>query len=756
MILLDITYEGKDEVTTTLWGRGETFEDTKFLPYMYVIPEKTEKPNMIINGRKIVKIEELVMKDLNKEVNVWKIYFKNPSDLNLFRHELKEFGERREMDLPFARRYMIDKKLIPLGDVILPEIKAGKKEYPPRVLAFDIETIASKGIAIGKDPIIMASLWSENLKMVIGWGKGEGKHFIRVKDEKELIEKFVEVVDKFKPDIIVGYNSDSFDWPYFKERAKLHKVKFRINSHKVSALRRGRENVIKLKGLINIDLYLFIKNILAPYMKSETLKLDDVSKELVGQGKVSIGGAEGINDAWENNPKLLYEYSLQDAKVTYLLAMEVLPMIYTLASTVGQTLFDVSRMTSGQMVEWTLIKEAHKQKMLVPNRPKYEDSFGRRSVRFEGAFVKDPIKGLHSPIAVCDFRSLYPTIIMAHNISADTINCNHPECKKNISSTGTHFCTRQTGFIPETLKKLFDRRMKLKKKARELKKGTLEQKIVDTEQKGLKLILNSFYGYLGYANARWYTLDSARAVTAWGREYITQIMKEASMKNFTVVYGDTDSVMLTSQSESFKDDVINFTKEINKSLPSPIELEVEGFFIRGVFVTKKRYALLSEDNQLVVKGLEKVRRDWSKLARNTQGKVLRLILNNKVEDAKEYIREVIKKLKSKEIPISELIMKTQLTKPLNEYKQMAPHVKVAKDMKNRGEDIFPGMLIEYIVTPGGRSISERSIAVNLAKDYDSSYYIQNQVLPSVMRIFEALGGTKAELEETQKGLTSFF
>ena len=64
MILLDITYEGKDEVTTTLWGREESFKDTEFLPYMYVIPEGTEKPNMILNGRKIVKIEELQMKDL--------------------------------------------------------------------------------------------------------------------------------------------------------------------------------------------------------------------------------------------------------------------------------------------------------------------------------------------------------------------------------------------------------------------------------------------------------------------------------------------------------------------------------------------------------------------------------------------------------------------------------------------------------------------------------------------------------------------
>ncbi|MBR9680382.1 MAG: hypothetical protein GOU98_00995 [Candidatus Altiarchaeota archaeon] len=755
MILIDAEYKGELESKVVLYGRGVVAEDKEFLPYIYIIPKsretgKQKSTEEILKNKKIVKVEEVKLLELGKPIRVWKVYFRHPKDIPGERDKLQEFGKVHEADIPFIRRYLIDKKLKPLFEIT--EKGAGKEAFELKTLAFDIECLSEAGIEIGRDPIIMISFWGDGgFSKVIGWGDLEVKGLTLVEDEEALLREFVATINAYQPEAIVGYNSDGFDWPYIKERARRFKVPLNFGEERLRFVKKGRDLAPKINGVANVDLYLFIKNLLSQYLKSENMKLNTVARELVGEEKVDIGGGTGINEAYKNNPEELYKYALQDAKITYLLAKEVLPMVYELSKLVGQTVFDVSRMSSGQVVEWLLIRKSSERGALIPNRPGYEKVSKRRSESYEGAFVKDPLRGLHSPISVCDFRSLYPTIIMAHNISPETVVSKG----ENVSPSGTVFSLDREGFIPSTLKSIFDERMELKAKMRTIKKTSHEYKILHTRQNALKLVLNSFYGYLGYANARWYHLDSAKAITSWGRQYIKEIIEMADASGFTVVYGDTDSVMLTSTSHTFETDVKNFIDTVNKKLPNPIKLELDGFFVRGVFVTKKRYALLSSDGNLVVKGLEKVRRDWSSLARDAQEKVIRLILENKVDDATIHVKALVKKLRAKEIPLDRLIIRTQLTKKLSSYTQMAPHVKVAHDMENSGEPVYPGMIIEYIVTPRAGSISEKSVNLKLAKDYDADYYIDHQLLPAVMRVMEAVGGDEKDLKMKQAGLDNW-
>ncbi|MBR9689553.1 MAG: DNA polymerase [Candidatus Altiarchaeota archaeon] len=752
MILLGADYGGDSKTKVVLYGRGGMAIDSDFLPYVYLLPEKEITQKTVLKIGRVIKIEEVERILLNKPVKVWKVYFKHPKDVPITRGELREFGQVLEADIPFIRRYMIDKNLKPMFEIT--DKGAGKEEeFKLRTLAFDIECLTEEGgLEIGKGPVIMVSLWGEGLQKVIGWGSADVKGLTLVEDEAALIREFLNTVRIYKPEVIVGYNSDGFDWPYLKERAKMFKIPFEIDKKKIKFVKKGREMAPKIEGIVNVDLYIFIRNLLSQYMKSENLKLNTVVSELVGEEKIKIGGGKGIDDAWRNNPQLLYDYSLQDAKVTYLLANEVLPMVYTLSKLVGQTIFDVSRMSPGQVVEWLLIRRAHERGILTPNRPGYGEASERRSLSYEGAFVKEPVKGLHAPIALCDFRSLYPTIIMAHNISPDTITTKG----KNQAPSGARFSQDVKGFIPETLQSLFDERMELKAKLKKMKRDTQEFKAIYTQQNALKLVLNSFYGYLGYANARWYNLDAAKAITSWGRKYIKDIMDIADANKFLVVYGDTDSVMLTSESDDFEGDVKKFLKNVNTELPDPIRLELDGFFVRGVFVTKKRYALLRDDGSLVVKGLEKVRRDWSDLARGAQEIVIKLVLENRVEEAKTHVKSLVKQLRAKETPLEQLVIRTQLTKSIESYQQMAPHVKVAKVLKEAGKRIYPGMLIEYIVTPRSGSISERSVPKDLAKDYDAEYYVEHQLLPAVMRVLEAVGGKEQELRMKQTELDKWF
>lgn len=206
--------------------------------------------------------------------------------------------------------------------------------------------------------------------------------------------------------------------------------------------------------------------------------------------------------------------------------------------------------------------------------------------------------------------------------------------------------------------------------------------------------------------------------------------------------------------------VENFLSTVNQELPSGMELEFEGFYERGFFVTKKRYALI-QDDKIVVKGLELVRRDWAPVAKKTQEKVMMAILKDASPDkAALIIREVIDQIKKGDIPLEDLVIHTQLTKNPDKYQQMAPHVIAAKKAIKRGRKAGRGTIMRYIVVKGKGPISQRAEPVEDAEkaEYDPTYYIENQVVPAVSRIIDSLGYSHEELvhNERQSSLDAFF
>jgi DNA polymerase elongation subunit (family B) len=204
-----------------------------------------------------------------------------------------------------------------------------------------------------------------------------------------------------------------------------------------------------------------------------------------------------------------------------------------------------------------------------------------------------------------------------------------------------------------------------------------------------------------------------------------------------------------------------FLQTVNKDLPEGMELEYEGFFKRGFFVTKKRYALIEEDNTIIVKGLELVRRDWAPITKKTQQKVLTAILEEaSPKKAAKIIKNVIEDIKKGNVELEDLVIHTQLTKSPHEYNQMAPHVLAAKKAIKKGRDVGRGSIIRYVVVKGREPISKRAEPiedVDVSK-YDPTYYIENQVLPAVGRIIEALGYSEEEIlhKEKQSSLDAFF
>lgn len=810
---LDAAYKVQDgKAVINIYGRASdgrqiTIIDSNFEPYFYLIPkdsvnisEKLEKIRIENeNGVSFVaKTETVIKKFLGKEVFAIKVYANLPGSVPDISGVVKEWdsvNSIHEYDIPFVRRYLIDKNITPLilhqasGEFISQKsrvdvFRAESIEqastdtlHSPRILAFDIETYShlDQTIDAEKNPIIMLSFYGEGLKKVFLWKKFKTDigYIEFVDGEAELIEKFRETIDSYKPDILTGYFSDGFDLPYIKTRADRHKIKLDIGwDYSELKLKNARETTVSINGITHLDIFKFIKKVIGGTLETYSYDLNAVASELLGEKKHEVSLAE-LPDAWDSSHEKLEkfcEYNLHDSLLTYNLAVKMLPTIIEMVKIVGIPVYDVNRMGFSQLVEWYIMKQAPQFNEIAPNKPHYDEIQQRRLSTYQGAFVYEPKPGLYKDIVVFDFRSLYPTILSSHNIGPDTINC---ACCENTDGAtpgdegGRHwFCAKKRGFIPVLLDDLITRRMRIK----EIIKEEHDEKFafLDARQNSLKLLANSFYGYLGFFGARWYSIECARSITAWGRFYIHKVIDRAQNEGFFVLYSDTDSVFLTLDGKS-KNDAESFAESINAELPGLMELEYEGFYPSGIFVSakigpfgaKKKYALMSESGALKIKGFETVRRNWSLIAKYVQEKVLDIILRESdTKKALEYVKNIINDLKNKRVPIERVIIHTQLQKEILDYTSKGPHVAVAQRLRNKGRSIGPGSIIKYVVTQGNDIIRNRSKLPEEVKEneYDADYYINNQVVPAVERIFNVIGYKKEDLLETkeQTKLEGFF
>lgn len=787
-LLLDNDYaeeEAKPYVRLFLKRNGEAIIalDPNFETYLYVVADQPERAAKMVGKLQVrdlrPKSVELVGRTfLGKKVNAIKVAFHRPGDMPDLRHAIRELPgvkEIYEFDIPPARRYLIDRGLTPMSGIRIkgktldqggmkvvlleePPVPTKVPEQDLNIMSFDIEVLNPAGSPRPeKDPIIMISLAdNRGLRKVLTWKDFKpGLDFVEVtKDEREMLERFVEIVEESDTDILMGYNTDLFDFPYIRERARQLKVKLKLgrDGSEVIARKRRFATAARIRGRVHIDVYTMV-NFLATigHIRLIHYTLEDVYKHLLGKEKPDFEFTEFV-DAWERGGekvRRLLEYSLSDAVATLEVGLELLPLFFELTRIVRQSPFDVSRMTPGQLVEWLLISEAHNVGELVPARPVGEEFEERLEETYVGAYVMEPAKGLHEDLVVFDYRSLYPSIIVTHNIDPSAINCDccRPSEAVTVPELGYKFCTKRKGLIPTTLERLIQERVRLKQEMKKHKRGSKEYRSLDAQQFALKITANSFYGMLGYARARWYFKQCAESVTSFGRHYIKSTIDMAKDSGFDVIYSDTDSLFVKLNGKK-REDVMKFLKKVNESLPGIIELELEGFYPRGVFITKKRYAMIDEEDRIVVKGLEFVRRDWAALAKKTQEAVLKAVLrDDSPKRAAEIVKKTTRDIVEGRVSLEDLIIYTQLTMPIERYRATGPHVEAAKKLRAKGVEIEPGMIIAYIEAKGAGSISDRAVPVEDFKgmEYDADYYVENQVLPAVMRIMEVLGYREEDL-----------
>ncbi len=539
------------------------FYDMDFEPYFYV--DCTEEQAVKLkdfsidyNGAKvsIKRIEHETLNYAFKEKKLHKVVVFHPGQVPAFKAVLEKSFECYEYNIVWTKRFIIDKQLIPsklveveAEGVELKTIKHVSGEFTGKLklASIDIETHNPKGMPVPeKDPSLMISYYDDQKRLFTYEKEFSLENVDSFENEKKMIEEFDSFVKFDNPDILCTYNGDQFDLPYLQTRAKILGTKITLGRDHVPMRTRqaGMRVITTLSGRIHFDVYPVVAfmNFIGA-IKIQRLTLENAYKEIMGVQKKMVERLE-IWKTWDEGTKeeldLLATYCMGDSEACQALAEYFLPQVLALSAVTGMTFLEVSRGTASQFVEMRLMREAEKRNELFPNTPGQEESKNRMGNPIQGAYVKVPKPGIYENIAVLDFKSLYPSIIISYNIDPFTINCDC--CNKEnayVSPTGDHFCKKKKGIIPETLEKILNERIRVQGEMKKLEKDSREYKMMWAEQWSLKILMNSFYGYLVYAKARYYSREAGESVTALARKYIQDTMKKAEDAGFEVLYGDS-------------------------------------------------------------------------------------------------------------------------------------------------------------------------------------------------------------------------
>ncbi|MHA1238012.1 MAG: DNA-directed DNA polymerase [Candidatus Odinarchaeia archaeon] len=771
--LLDVGYvveEGLGKIL--LWGKRENGETAllivdNFYPYFYLVPENENSIERIVNDLKqlpILNVEIVERKYFNQKLKVIKVLHKDPTESKkLERLCLKINGVKDclENDIRYYVKYLADSGLKPCtwckfeveevekrpvtqADHVYRVISGPqyyeKEDIPKlKIMAYDIEVYSPSGAHNPeKDPVVIISTATND---------GNRRQFTAEdSDDTKLLEEFTKYTREYDPDIIAGYYSNFFDFPYLIKRYEVKKVKFKIG-REGSTPHPSVYGHVSVGGRAHIDIY-DIAEQFVPEVKVKTLKnLAEFYKVMLKKDRVIIDHGE-ISQHWadEKLRSKLLEYAMQDAEATLGLMNKLLPFTISMAQVIGMPMDQVMRASYGFKVENLLIREAHLTGELVPKR-KDKKSFAS----YIGGLVLPPAPGIHENIAVYDFASLYPNLMIKYNISPDTYippEIEVPEDEVYISPENKHrFLKKPDGFYRKILERLLKARETVKAMMKKYPKGSLKYTMLNEQQKAIKIAANTIYGYCGWLGARWYLKPVAESVAEWGRKTIKRTIEIAKLNGLKVIYADTDSVFITY----IPDKVEAFDRMVEEEMG--LEIKPDKIYKRVFFTeAKKRYAGILEDGTLDIVGFETIRGDWSELAKEVQENVIKIVLEKRdVKEAVKYVREVIDQLCQRKIPYEKLIIWETLTKKVDEYKIVAPHVIAAKKLLEAGGRLTAGAKIGYVIVSGEGKISDKATPYTFAtvEDIDVEYYVKNQIVPAAARVLSNFGVTKRQLTPTK-------
>uniref|UniRef100_A0A8C7JUP0 DNA polymerase n=1 Tax=Oncorhynchus kisutch TaxID=8019 RepID=A0A8C7JUP0_ONCKI len=622
--------------------------------------------------------------------------------------------------------------------------------------------------------------------------------------ERTLLGFFLAKMHKLDPDIVVGHDIFGFDLEVLLQRITVCKV-----PHWSKIGRLKRSNMPKLGGRSGFaeksatcgrlvcDVEISAKELI----RCKSYHLTELAAQVLKTERATIP-AENIKNLYSDSPHLLYllELTWTDAKLILQIMCElnVLPLALQITNIAGNVLSRTLMGGRSERNEYLLLHAFHDKNYIVPDKPSFkkaqqelgeeEGDSGkgksrRKKAAYAGGLVLDPKVGFYDKfVLLLDFNSLYPSIIQEFNICFTTVQREAHRTRKKTEHDPDEIpevpdADLEMGILPKEIRKLVERRKQVKQlmKAQDINPDLYLQ--YDIRQKALKLTANSMYGCLGFSFSRFYAKPLAALVTHKGREILMHTKDMVQKMNLEVIYGDTDSIMINTNSSSLEEvyKLGNKVKaEVNK-LYKLLEIDIDGVFKSLLLLKKKKYAALVVEplgdgrysTKQELKGLDIVRRDWCDLAKECGNYVIGQILSDQnrdviVENIQRHLVDLGEKVANRTIPLNQYEIHKALTKDPQDYpdKKSLPHVHVALWINSQsGRRVKAGDTVSYIICQDGSTLaaSQRAYALEQLQkqaglSLDTQYYLAQQVHPVVGRICEPIEGIDGVLIASWLGL----
>ena len=688
----------------------------------------------------------------------------------------------------------------------------GKDSVAPlKVMSFDIECYSSTGAfpdpKIAGDCVFQIGMTTKNfgaddetmVRKCLCLKQTDGPDCVSFKTEKELLEAFGRYLSETDPDIITGWNIFGFDLEFLFVRASRLGVEtlwgrrtdlpseLSIKHLASSALGSNELKMVPMVGRYVFDLFQDIKR----EHKLESYSLNNVSKHFLKDQKLDMPVKEIFSRFLEGDPAKLgevAEYCIQDTVLPHKIMAKVcqLQNQIEMAKACWVPLSFLSERGQQIKVFSQMAYKARQIGFLIPTIRRPEGPVDG----YEGATVLEAQTGAYyTPITALDFASLYPSIMVAHNLCYSTLvidkrYANLPGV--TYETYGEHtFAQGVPSLLPSILTDLKAFRKKAKKLQAQAK-GTPMEAVYNGQQLAYKISMNSIYGFTGASKGMLPCVAIASTVTMRGRQMIeeTKNAVEANFPGAKVRYGDTDSVMIEFDVEGRTgQDAIDYSwsqgvlaaEQCTKLFKAPNDLELEKVYCPYFLYSKKRYAakmyegmankdgtpiLKADGTQLVaftkvdIKGLQVVRRDSSPFVRETLKKLLDMMLES--SDPRPVIafaRQASEALSTGKVSADKLMMSKQLG---SDYKVgrdgvvAQPHVAVRDKIRARapGSEPQQGDRVAFVVVQGQGKLYEKAEDPAWVKEkgipLDYQYYFLNQLKKPICDLLEPLVGTNPE------------
>lgn len=639
----------------------------------------------------------------NKNYNRWKRERGEEDAKMRILYALKDAGiQTYEADLSTYQRYMIDE-----------DVEMGQKFM---TLYFDIETDdRGNGIEIGRDQIISFAAYDPRTKKTY-YKSGD--------NERGLIKGMLKLFAKY--DVIIGWNSEGFDLPYIKARAKYHEL---------------WDELYLLTGVQSLDL---LDKFQETYgrdtemvKKFRSFKLNDVASYFLGIGKIPRGST------WEmfiNEPEKLKEYNIRDVQLLDQLEGKtgIVDLSIIKAHICGARL---NEKTSGRVLDQFIVRAANQRgvhyKSVLRNVVDEAESFTNSYV---GGHVFTPRLGRHTHIHTFDFSSLYPSIIRTFNISPETF---HGKWKSGLveeegdgpftrvaeaqplgSDIGTPTNVRyagERGVIPSLIHELVVIRNKMRKEEMpKLDPTSFEYKNLDKKQYVYKILANSMYGIIGAPFFRYYHFDMAESITRTGHFLIKHASAWFEERGYPTIYGDTDSIFVQIEDgtdpQKLADQLqvaqAELLKELFQIRESFMVMDYEKSFDKFLITGKKKYVGILDEkmgNKFILTGMEAKKRDTIKIAADAQMHLFDMIIKNDtpLESVKSWLEQLKARVMTGKVAAEEITVHKKLTKQPKEFvayqkgTKLPAHCQVYLDVKDVLKDPpTVGSYIPFIITEG--------------------------------------------------------